>query len=314
MMSGAVLRVGYQGVPGAYSEGAAVEFFGESGIEKVPCVSFGELLRRLNEREIDRAALPIENSLAGTIHQNYDLLLKYNELRIVGEIDFRVQHCLLVLPGVDRTQVKRAISHPMALMQCVGYLARNSIVPEEAFDTAGSAQMLRTSNITDAAAIASRRAAVAYGLDVLEEGIEDQQENYTRFFILARKDENGSDGAPDASATPRIPLDASRPCKTSVAFTLTNSPGALFKALSVFVALDIDLTKIESRHVATLLEAQLGNSAEESRVTKLRWEYIFYLDFLGSAVEDGVSNALHNLARISPFYRLLGSYYAHRSG
>nr|WP_290666080.1 prephenate dehydratase [Ardenticatena sp.] len=273
------MRVAFQGERGAYSEGASMQYFGqqEKTVEPVPCSSFEAAFEALEQGRVDRAVLPIENSLAGSIHRNYDLLLRHINVHIVGEINYRVRHNLLALPGVRMEDVRRVLSHPQALAQCEGFLTRMHFAREATYDTAGSAKRLREENLRDAAAIASMRAAEVYDLVVLASNIEDDPENYTRFLVLARE------------PAPPPPHDV--PAKTSIVFSLKNAPGVLFKALSVFALRDIDLTKIESRP----LRGQ-------------RWQYIFYLDFAASLAEERAQNALRHLSEIAPFLRVLGSY------
>ncbi len=265
------MRVAFQGEPGAYSEEAVFGYFGS--VDAVPCESFDAVFESVAARECESALIPIENSLAGSIHQNYDLLLR-NDLHIVGEYLLRVHHCLIALPGVDRSEIKKAISHPQALGQCASYLRTKGIGPEAVYDTAGSVKMLKASGTRDTAAIASRRASEIYGMQILEEGIEDNPENYTRFLAIAREAVK-----PEGEA------------KTSIVFTLKNAPGALFKALSVFALRDIDLTKIESRPLA-------GSP----------WEYLFYIDFIGAAQEETARRALDHLGEYATMLRVLGSY------
>ena len=201
------------------------------------------------------------------------LLLRHN-LHIVGEYFLRVRHCLIVLPGVKKDEIKKAISHPQALGQCAGYLRSHNIKAEQAYDTAGSVKILKESGARDTAAIASKRAAELYGMEILEEGIEDNPENYTRFLAIQHEVV-----IPDGEA------------KTSIVFTLKNTPGALFKALSVFALRDIDLTKIESR--------PLQGSP---------WEYLFYIDFIGSTDDETSKRALDHLGEYAVMLRVLGSY------
>jgi prephenate dehydratase len=266
--------VAFQGERGAYSEAAAVNFFGE-GIVPVPCRTFGEVFLAVEEKRADCGILPIENSLAGSIHRNYDLLLRY-ELFIVGETQLQIRHHLIASPGVELTAIRRVLSHPQALDQCEKSLTR--LLPEAervaTYDTAGSVQMLKESGARDAAAIAGQRAAEIYDMSILVEGLEDNPENYTRFLILEREQ-----------------LYPIGPSKTSIVFSMYNVPGALFKALSVFALRDIDLTKMESRPMQ-------GK----------RWEYLFYVDFAGSLAEDRCVNALSHLQEITTFFRVLGSY------
>jgi prephenate dehydratase len=265
------MRVAFQGEPGAYSEQAVFDYFEE--VETLPCESFDAVFDSVVSGASESALIPIENSLAGSIHQNYDLLLRH-DLHIVGEYLLRVRHCLIVMPGVKKEDIKKAISHPQALGQCAGYLRSHGIKTEQVYDTAGSVKMLKESGARDTAAIASRRAAEIYEMQILEEGIEDNAENFTRFLVVQRE-----------AVIPE------REAKTSIVFTLKNQPGALFKALSVFALRDIDLTKIESRPLQ-------GKP----------WEYLFYIDFIGAAHEETARRALDHLGEYALTLRVLGSY------
>ncbi len=265
------MKVAFQGEAGAYSEQAVFGYFGS--VETVSCESFDAVFDAVNSGKAESALIPIENSLAGSIHQNYDLLLR-NELNIVGEYLLRVRHCLIACPGVKKSDIKKVISHPQALGQCAGYLRAHGIKPEQVYDTAGSVKMLKESGARDVAAIASHRAAELYGMEILEEGIEDNNENYTRFLAIQRE-----------------PKDSSGESKTSIVFTLKNVPGALFKSLSVFALRDLDLTKIESRPLQ-------GKP----------WEYLFYIDFIGSIHDETAKRALDHLGEYALMLRVLGSY------
>ncbi len=266
------MKVSFQGEPGAYSEQAVFNYFGKD-VETVPCESFDVMFDSVISEKSDMALAPIENSLAGSIHQNYDLLLRHN-LHIVGEYFLRVRHCLIANPGVKKEDIKKAISHPQALGQCAAYLRSHGIKAEQVYDTAGSVKMLKESGAKDVAAIASKRAAELYGMQILEEGIEDNAENFTRFLAIGRE-----------SVVPELEA------KTSIVFTLKNVPGSLFKAMSVFALRDIDLTKIESRPLQ-------GKP----------WEYLFYIDFIGSLQNETVQRALDHLGEYAVMLRVLGSY------
>lgn len=272
------MKVSFQGEPGAYSEQAVFNYFGND-VETFPCESFDAMFDSVVSGKSDLALAPIENSLAGSIHQNYDLLLRHN-LHIVGEYFLRVRHCLIANPGVKMEDIKKAISHPQALGQCAAYLRNHGIKAEQVYDTAGSVKMLKESGAKDVAAIASKRAAELYGMQILEEGIEDNAENYTRFLAVGRE-----------SVVPENDLHAGVMAKTSIVFTLKNVPGSLFKAMSVFALRDIDLTKIESRPLQ-------GKP----------WEYLFYIDFIGSAQDETVQRALDHLSEYAVMLRVLGSY------
>ena len=265
------MKIAFQGEPGAYGEQAVFDYFGQ--VETLPCESFDDVFDVVNSGKCESGLIPIENSLAGSIHQNYDLLLR-NNLYINGEYPLRVRHCLIANYGVKKADIKKAISHPQALGQCAGYLRTHGIKPEQVYDTAGSVKMIKESGERDVAAIASRRAAELYGMQILEEGIEDNPENYTRFLAISHN-----------ATTPE------GESKTSIVFTLKNVPGALFKALSVFALRDIDLTKIESRPLA-------GSP----------WEYLFYIDFIGATHDAHVEKALDHLEEYAVMLRVLGSY------
>ena len=273
------LSIAFQGEAGAYSELAAYECFGE-GISTLPCPAFEDVFEVVSAGECSYGLLPVENSLAGSIHRNYDLMLRH-DLHIVREYHLRVSHCLLALPGVKLEDVERVHSHPQALAQCEANLSRLGVERVAEADTAGSARQLRQGGDLHAAVLASSRAADVYNLAILAEHMEDNQANYTRFLALSLN-----------------PLRVEEPevgdYKTSVVFSLKNKPGALFKALSVFALRDIDLTKIESRPIPGQL-----------------WEYMFYVDFAGHADALNCKRALDHLMELAPFLRLLGSYPRH---
>lgn len=272
--------VAFQGEPGAYSEAALLEFF-DPAIHTRPLPNFIDVFQAVEQGSCTFGFIPIENSLAGSIHQNYDLMLRY-KLHIVGEYPYRVEHCLLAIKGAEITDIKRVHSHPQALAQCAENLRRLQVktVPEP--DTAGSARLV-AENSTDAdAAIASSHAAKVYGLKVLIENLEDNPANFTRFLVLARED--AMNAVHDETGF-----------KTSIVFSLPNQPGALFKALSVFALRDIDLTKIESRPIH-------GKP----------WQYMFYIDFLGRQSDKVCQRALDHLQELAPYFRILGSFPRHQ--
>ena len=265
------MRVAFQGEPGAYSEQAVFNYFGE--VETQPCESFDAVFDAVVSNSCEAGLIPIENSLAGSIHQNYDLLLRH-DLHITGEYPLRVHHCLIAQAGVKKDEIKRVISHPQALGQCAAYLRKLGVKVEPVYDTAGSVKIVKESGTRDTAAIASRRAAELYEMQIIEEGVEDNSENYTRFLAISK-----------------TPVKPGGESKTSIVFTLKNQPGALFKALSVFALRDIDLTKIESRPLQ-------GKP----------WEYLFYIDFIGATHEETVNKALDHLNEYALMLRVLGSY------
>lgn len=190
------MRVAYQGEPGAYSEQAVFDYFGE--VEAVPCASFNAVFDSVADGECDAGMIPVENSITGKIQPTHDLLSR-SDLNIIGEYELRVRHCLISVPGVTISEIKKATSHPQALMQSAKYLRSHGIQAEASYDTAGSVKLLKESGRRDTAAIASRRAAELYGMKILEEGIEDDPQNYTRFLAIAKASITPKDESQDAS-------------------------------------------------------------------------------------------------------------------
>lgn len=275
-----MVLIAFQGEPGAYSEQAALEYFGPN-TPTLPCHSFEDVFEAVCQGVSTHGLIAIENSLAGSIHHNYDLMLE-NDLHIVGEYPLRVSHCLMALPGVKLEEIQRALSHPQALAQCDANLRAMGLQAVTEADTAGSARLLIERQDRQAGALASRRAADVYQLQILKENMEDNPANYTRFLALSKE-----------------PLSVENPqtedYKTSIVFNLQNHPGALFKALGVFALRDIDLSKIESRPIA-------GRP----------FEYMFYIDFIGHSSERNSQRALEHLSELAPYLRVLGSYPRHK--
>ncbi len=271
--------VAYQGEPGAYGELAALQHFGASA-KLSGFADFADVFEAVASCKAAFGVVPIENSVAGSIHQNYDLLVT-NDLHIVGEIFLRVRHCLIVSPDAKRAKITDVYSHPQSLSQCRNWLRKN--LPDakihEASNNATAVRMVRDSKIPNAAAIASEQAANFFGMNIRKAGIEDYDTNTTRFLILACKA-----AKPDS---------AKSPVKTSVVFSLGNKPGSLFKALSVFALRDINLFRIESRPVKSK-----------------QFEYLFYVDFAGAADDVVSKKAIDHLQEITTFLRVLGSYYS----
>jgi len=273
------LRIAFQGEPGAYSELAAFEHFG-TDIITFPCESFEKAFDVVSSRECTYGLLPFENSLAGSIHRNYDLILRH-QLHIISEFHLQVNHCLLSVPDASVDEIKEVYSHPQALAQCEQNLLKLGAKRISAADTAGSARLVKEWNQKEIAAIASTRAAEVYGLDILIGNLEDNSSNFTRFLALS----------PDSL---EVKDPESGDFKTSVVFSLQNQPGALFKAMSVFALRDIDLTKIESRPI-------------QGRT----WEYMFYVDFTGHRKAVNCKRALDHLDELAVYLRVLGSYPRH---
>jgi prephenate dehydratase len=268
-------RVSFQGERGAFSEEAARQLLG-GRLEFHPRPRFEEVFQALASGAVDYAVIPIENTLHGSVHENYDHLLKY-QLPIVGETHVRIVHNLIVRPGTRFNQIRRVFSHPVALNQCLRFFAAHPALEAETYyDTAGSVKMLMEKAPENAAAIASAAAAEVYGGKILRRSIEDDHRNFTRFFLLVRR----------APAPPK-----GNNLKTSIVFCTRNVPGALFRCVGAFALRDINLTKIESRPLR-------GKP----------WEYLFYLDFLGSVEEPRSKHALDHLRELTDLLRVLGCY------
>src|SRR6202163_3207090 len=251
----------FQGERGAFSEEAARRLLG-SRVKVLPCQRFEELFHNLTEKKVQAAVVPIENTLAGSVHENYDHLL-HHDLPIVAETNIRIVHNLIAPPGVPFRKIRRVFSHPVALNQCLNFFTDHPRIERVSFyDTAGSVKMIMEKQLTDAAGIASALAAENYGGAILKRSIEDDRRNFTRFFLLRR---------PEFARKFPVRTNSRTRWKTSLVFTTRNIPGALFRSLSAFALRDLNLAKIESRPLR-------GKP----------WEYLFYLDFIGHT-EDAVS-------------------------
>lgn len=265
-------KVAFQGELGAYSEGAAFKFFGKH-IQTIPCQTFADVFKTVEKRRADFGTIPIENSLEGTVGQNYDLLLRSN-LNIFGEQALKISHCLIVNKGVKVGSLKKVYSHPQALGQCREFLEKLKLEAIPVYDTAGGVRILKKEENREAAAIASERAGKIYQMKILKKGIETNKQNFTRFFIISKNEAK------------RV-----KNSKTSIVFFLKNIPGALFKSLEGFAKRKINLTKIESRPI-------MGKP----------WEYHFYLDFEGHREDKKIKEALGDLKEKTLFIKILGSY------
>lgn len=263
------MRIAYQGEPGAYSEAAALLFSPHT--ETLPCKTFDEVFDAVLHRRATHGIVPMENSIGGTIHRNYDLLVDH-EIPITGEVELDVIHCLQALPGTRIEDVKVVYSHQQALAQCERYLKDLGVTVEAVYDTAGGAKLVAEQQLRSAAALASRRAAEVFGLEVLQEAVQDYEFNITRFFVIG--------GAQ--------PTDAD---KTTLVFALPSTPGSLFKALSVFALRDINLSKLESRPIR-------GRP----------WEYLFYVDIEARRDDLACARALAQLGEFARWSRVLGTY------
>jgi len=267
-----MIRVAFQGIAGAYSEEAIGQFFG-SGAEAIPCNTFADIFHAVEEQSAEYGILPVENSVAGSVNESYDLLIEH-DLRIHAEVVFRVRHMLLAPAGTTLSEIHTVRSHPQALIQCQRYLARHRFTAEAAADTAQAAHDLAAHPEPGVAAIAGEWAGELVGIDVIDRGIEDFPFNYTRFFVLSLKDP-----------------DRTQRSKTSLVFTTPHRPAALYECLGEFAKRRISLSKLESR----------------PRLNK-PWQYVFYLDFDGHCQDPECEAAMMGLLRRSSFVKMLGSY------
>ena len=273
--------IAFQGARGAFSEQAVRQLLGPEP-PVLPCELFEDVFRSLKEGRAAGAVIPIENSLAGSVHENYDHLLHF-ELPIVAETSVRIMHNLIAPEGVPFGKIRRVFSHPVALNQCLDFFRKHPNIERiPHYDTAGSVKMVVEEKLTDAAGIASAVAAEIYGGRILRKSIEDDRQNFTRFFLLRA-----------AEYARRHPWPASEHAiwKTSLVFSTRNVPGSLFRALSAFALRDLNLAKIESRPLR-------GKP----------WEYLFYLDFWGKVDAPNAKNALHHVGEVADFMRVLGCY------
>ncbi len=262
--------VAFQGEHGAFSEEACHQHFGQD-VETLPCRTFEDIFAAVETGRATFGTVPVENSTAGSINKSFDLLLDH-DLKLHGEILLRVHHNLLVTPGA--TLITQVRSHPQALAQCESYLNRHKYAAVPWYDTAGSAKDLAAEPAAGVGVIASKLAAHVYGLEIVEERIEDSPNNYTRFFVVGR-------GEPARAEN----------CKTTLVFAVPNTPGSLYQALGEFANRSVNLTKLESR-------------PRRNRP----WQYVFYLDLDGHWQDPAISAAVVSLLNRAAFVKLLGSY------
>ena len=271
------MKIAIQGEPGSFSHEAALKLV--PGAVIIPCAISREVFAALDSGSADAAVIPIENSLAGSVLEHFDLLLAH-DVRVVRETLVRIRHNLICIAGASIDEIDRVFSHPVALAQCRRFLAEHSGMKAIAFyDTAGSVKQLVDLCDKHAAAIASAAAAGYYGAEVLASDIEDDPENYTRFFLVRPKNENCGEAETDPE-----------PNKLSIAFSVENRPGTLVAALSALSAQGTNLTKIESRPVQ-------GKP----------WEYVFYVDCQIRASDEG-ARALKALGEHCGMVKELGRY------
>jgi len=270
-------KVAFQGERGAYGEIAALRYFPE--VKLLPLKSFHAVFDAVENGKVEYIVVPVENSIEGSINEIYDLLL-HTKMNVVGEIYQRVRHCLIANRGAKR--IRYVHSHPQALAQCRVYLQNKRLKPVPAYDTAGAVKMIKEKKMTDSAAVASERAAQLYDMEILDEGIEDKKNNYTRFFVLSPKKKKSLRN--DLHGADHIH-------KTSIIFSVRHVPGALFGILGEFAIRKINLTKIESRPTK-----------------ETPWEYNFYVDFEGHLQNKAVHEALISIKPKTSYIKVLGSY------
>lgn len=268
------MKIAFQGTKGSYSEEALYRYFGKDA-NAVGLPLSEEVCSALENEDVACAILPIENSIVGNVDINMDLIFKHDFFAI-GELYLEINHCLMANPGVDIQDIKAVYSHPIALAQCHGHFKKNNLKPVPEFDTAGSAKIIAESKSTTEACVGSKLCAEYYGLNIIEEKIQDEADNFTRFLIFV-KEKN-------------IPTGIGKE-KSSIAFTTKHHPGALLGCLQVFANYDINLTKLESRPIP-----------------HQPFKYIFYVDFMGAIHDARVQECLKELKRDANDIKILGCY------
>ena len=271
------LRVAYQGEPGAYSENAAARHFGDESLDFVPSKSFEAVFEAVLTGVSDYGVIPVENALTGSIHESFDLFLRYPDIKIVGEKQIRIRHNLIGLPGTDIADIKKVYSHPQGLMQCAKYLDGLDAERIPYYDTAGSVSFVAEQNSKHNAAIAGAGAAAHYGLEILKEGIETNPSNFTRFFIIVRSEHPEPETAD----------------KATVVFSVPDKKGSLVSVLQVMNENGLNMKKLESRPIH-------GKP----------WQYMFYSDIELLSKEDFLENGLRHVKDASEDFKLLGIYKA----
>ncbi len=268
-------KVAFQGIRGAYSEKAVMLHFPEESVSSIPYESFRDVFEAVLKGEVQWGVVPVENSLAGSILENYDLLSLNPDIKIVGEVKVRIRHNLIGMEGLDVDQVNKVYSHPQALAQCSNFIKKHDLEPVSYFDTAGAVLNLSTIENKSSAAIGSMEAAELYGMTIIKEGIETNPNNYTRFVVIGRGNS----------------CEIERPSKASVILTVSDEPGALAECLSVFAHHRLNMTKIESRPIH-------GKP----------WNYRFYID-IQIPEDNGIyKQALIEIKEKSSDFRILGEY------
>ena len=268
------MKIGYQGIKGAYSESAIYSHFGSKS-EAIGFDTFEDVFGAVENKKIDCGLLPFENTIAGSVALNYDLLLKH-DVALIGEVFLKINHYLLSHKGNTIKNLKTVYSHPHAIEQCKAFIREHKLKIALEYDTAGAAGIVKERGRMDEAAIASELCAKIYGLDIIKKDIDSSKFNITKFFIFVRKE--------------NIPPELKKE-KTSIAFKTKHYPGALINCLQRLSKHNINLTKLESRPVP-----------------ENPWEYVFYVDFEGSVDDENVKTALGDMEASSLFLKILGSY------
>jgi prephenate dehydratase len=267
------LKVGFQGESGSYSEASARIQYPDPNYSFVPFRSFRELFEGVESSTVDLAVVPIENSTEGSVNETYDLLVE-KPLYVIGEIYQKIHHCLIINKNSSPDEISVIYSHPQALAQCRKYIQNRHLESVPMYDTAGSVKFIKETRNASAAAIASKHAAQIYDMKVVEEDIEDNSNNFTRFLIISNRYDSNTDDN-----------------KISVIFSISHTPGSLYSILKEFALRNINLTKIESRPTKNI-----------------PWEYYFFVDLEGNINDDKVSASLSAVKTATIFFKLLGSY------
>ncbi len=279
------MKVAIQGELGSFSHEAAERMLPRCTV--VPCSRSAEVFDRVQRESVNAAVIPIENTLAGTVAEHADLMLT-REVFIQAEFLLRIVHNVIAIPGVRLGALRKVLSHPVALDQCRDFFRRHPKIEAVPFyDTAGSVKHVIANQLKDAAGIAGKQAAREYSGNILQASIEDDKRNFTRFFLIRKVGRGAGKRKGSVDYHRLIPRGAN---KTSIVFQVKNTPGALFKSLSVFALRDISLSKIESRPMR-------GRP----------WEYVFYVDFLRGD-DEPARNALRHLGEVAEFVKVLGIY------
>lgn len=268
------MKIAYQGIKGAYSEAAIYKHYGKK-VEVVGYEAFEDVFEAVKKGEVDIGFLPFENTIAGSVVRNYDMLLK-EDVYVIGEVFFKITHNLLSHKGSKIENIKTAYSHPHAIEQCREFLKKHKIRAIPEYDTAGAAKLVKERNKKEESAIASSLCAEIYDLNIIARGIETSKNNTTKFFALVKKED--------------VPINLKKE-KTSIAFKTKHYPGALVNCLQRLSKNNINMTKLESRPIP-----------------ENPWEYVFYLDFYGGIEDENVKLALSEMEATAVFIKVLGSY------